>query len=81
MYHQLVAPASALLIPFGLHFVLNWPIFKTLMELLGAKMGHVGLEIGYTHLFGHPDGCRIAFGKNVLLNPFGPWFGPKMTHF
>ena len=37
--------------------------------------------MGLKQLFEYPKVSKINFGKNLLLTPFGPWFGPEVAHF
>ena len=41
----------------------NWPIFKALSALRGAKIAQHGLQMGSFHLFVHPKWSKSIFGK------------------
>ena len=53
--------------------------FQSFWDLRGAKMATIGLKMGSFHLFAHPKGSTISFGKThfePILNHFWSKNGP-----
>ena len=48
----------------------NWPIFKALSALRGAKIAQHGLKMGSFHLFVHPQIVQKYLWKNTFLIQF-----------
>ena len=62
----------------------DWPIFKALSALRGAKMAQHGLKMGSFHLFRHPEWSKSIFGKHIFdpfLSDFWSQNSPFSRHF
>ena len=46
----------------------NWPTFKALSALGGAKLAQHGLKMGSFHLFVHPQIVQKYLGKTHLIH-------------
>ena len=82
---------NCLNIPNGPKTLLEKDIFDPFLTHFWSQDGpfsrHCGsfhellVKMNKTHLFEHPQGSRMTFGKILFLIHFGPFFGPKMAHY
>ena len=62
----------------------NWPIFKTLSTLRGAKVAPHGLKMGSFDLFVHPNSPKVPLEKHIvdlLLTDCWSQTSPFSRHF
>ena len=59
----------------------NWPIFKALCTLRGAKIAQHGLKMGPFHLFAQPKWSKSIFGKTHCGSIFDPFLVSKQPIF